>query len=212
MKKEVYHFYYSEKQAFIESSSIEPFEDKITRTHFNTFIDENGKERIYTELRVLKEGEKPESNGNFSDFQYLGTGTIHTVNGIKQNIDNNIEITETVQDASYSHFSQNFYKTLLFKELSKSSRDIKLPDINIDLEPQIKYNNIEVEGDPKPESMVVSQLLEKKINNSQSEENNSTEVNFQLLKDPEMPKFLKDAHTKEYDKNISNKFKNRKPK
>lgn len=247
MKKEVNHFYYSEEQAFIESGWDE-IDEETTRTHFNTFIDENGKERIYTEVRVFEEGENPEPNDNFSDFQYLGTGTIYTVNGIKQNINNNIEITETVQDASYSHFSHNFYKKLLFKKLNNSSkdtelepqiehnnveikgdpaleselikkklesvvvRDIELPDIDVDLEPQIEHNNVEIKGDPQLESMVVSQLLEKKINDSQSKESHSVDVNLQLLKDFEMPKSLKDAHKTEYDKDILNKFKNRKPK
>lgn len=209
MKKEVNHFYYSEEQAFIESGWDE-IDEETTRTHFNTFIDENGKERIYTEVRVFEEGENPEPNDNFSDFQYLGTGTIYTVNGIKQNINNNIEITETVQDASYSHFAQNFYKKMLFEKLEESSRDIELPDIDFDLEPKIKHNNIDVESNPKLEAMVVSQLLQKKSNNSQSKENQSVDVNFQLLQDFEMPQSLKDAHTKEYDKDILKTSKNRK--
>lgn len=209
MKKEVNHFYYSEEQAFIESGWDE-IDEETTRTHFNTFIDENGKERIYTEVRVFEEGENPEPNDNFSDFQYLGTGTIYTVNGIKQNINNNIEITETVQDASYSHFAQNFYKKMLFEKLEESSRDIELPDIDIDLEPKIKHNNIDVESNPKLEAMVVSQLLQKKSNNSQSKENQSVDVNFQLLQDFEIPQSLKDAHTKEYDKDILKTSKNRK--
>lgn len=214
MKKQITHFYYSEEQAFIQAhwDDNKDFYDGKRRTHFNTFIDENGKERIYTEVRSFEEGEKPEPNDNFSDFQYLGTGTIHTVNGIKQNINDNIEITESVQDASYSHFAQNFYKKILFEKLGKSSRDIELPDIDIDLEQQIEHNNIDVESNPKLEAMVVSQLLQKKYNNSQSKESHSVDVNLQLLKDLEMPKFLKDAHTKEYDKDILKTSKNRKPK
>ena len=211
MKKEVNHFYYSEEQAFIESGWDE-IDVETEKTHFNTFIDESGKERIYTEVRSFEEGEKPESNDDFPDVQYLGTGIIHTVNGIKQNTNNNIEITETVQDASYSYFSHNFYKKLLFKKLEKSSRDIELPDIDIDLEPKIKHNNIDVESNPKLEAMEVNQLLQKKSNNSQSKENQSVDVNFQLLQDFEMPQSLKDAHTKEYDKDILKTSKNRKPK
>lgn len=110
-----------------------------------------------------------------------------------------------MQDASYSHFSHNFYKKLLFKKLNNSSKDTEL-------EPQIEHNNVEIKGDPQLESMVVSQLLEKKINDSQSKESHSVDVNLQLLKDFEMPKSLKDAHKTEYDKDILNKFKNRKPK
>ena len=213
MKKQIAHFYYSEEQAFIQAHlDNKDFYDGKRRTHFNTFIDENGKEKIYTELKMVDEGEKPKSNDDFFDFQYLGTGTIHTVNGIKQNINNNIEITETVQDASYSHFAQNFYKKMLFEKLEESSRDIELPDIDIDidLEPKIKHNNIDVESNPKLEAMVVSQLLQKKSNNSQSKENQSVDVNFQLLQDFEMPQSLKDAHTKEYDKDILKTSKNRK--
>ena len=45
MKKTNSHFYYSEQQAFIEAhwDDNKDFYDGKRRTHFNTFIDENGK-------------------------------------------------------------------------------------------------------------------------------------------------------------------------
>ena len=138
MTKKVEHFYYSEEQAFIESNlknNLSYNEEK--RTHFNTFIDENGKEKIYTEIRMVEEGDKPKPNDNFSDVEYLGTGTIYKVDGTMLYGKEDIKITEHVKDASYLHFKQNT---------------------------NIKHNNVEIESDPALESLTTNKYFQSQGN------------------------------------------------
>lgn len=139
MTKKVEHFFYSEEQAFIESNLKEKnlSYNGEERTHFNTFIDENGKEKIYTEIKMVEEGDKPKPNDNFSDVEYLGTGSIYTVNGTMLYGKEDIKITEHVKDASYLHFKQNT---------------------------NIKHNNVEIESDPALESLTTNKYFQSQGN------------------------------------------------
>lgn len=156
MTKKVEHFFYSEEQAFIESNLKEKKERNFSyngeeRTHFNTFINEDGKEKIYTEIRMVEEGDKPKPNDNFSDVEYLGTGSIYKVSGTMLYGKENIQITEHVKDASYLYFKQN--------------TNIK----------HIKHNNVEIESDPALESLTTNKYFQSQ-GNTHSDDDSELEM------------------------------------